>query len=533
MRRSAAVLLIAVAVGLALRLYVFEHLDLRGWPGPAAPQLLVAGALADGAFGWAGWVVTAFLPLADGDLLGAGRLIQLAATALGCLGAGLAGHALAGRQGALAAGLLGGCWGLSLYVSVLGGADAPAWGLVWFGVGLAWVAATGTARALPLVAVGAFAAALGAAIKLSAAPALGYLALAPLLALKRGLLHALLVAALLAAGVVPMLDWLASSGGPSTELGAIRLEHVREGLARLAVLGPEERQFEGAFRELFWLSVVGAALPGRAWVPRVLLLGVGLVAIALPPSTLNLEYSIGYRPRWATPSGLAPVVLAACAVALPLRRLRLLGPIRYLPGVALAVLAAGDALAQLQAWDRHRVEHEDAVPWSGWAATDRFAARYGSQGQLGWWSTSTREGIALFELAATAPPGGLMIPMLQDSRESHAVLGAVSEGVWPAITTRQQSCCVSGEGKRACAARVAAELDAAGGMLIVPGKPGERCFQGEGPWSSALYNAAKELGDFEQHGGWHAWRGSGSGGPFPCLPAGERDPGRIEAWRYQ
>ncbi len=264
MRRSAALLLTVVAVGLALRLYVFEHLDLRGWPGPAGPQLLVAGLTADGSFGWAGWLVTAALPLVDGDVLAAGRLLQLGATVLGCLGAGLAGHALAGRQGALAAGLLGGCWGLSLYVSVLGGADGPAWGLVWFGIGLAWLAATGTARLLPLVAVGAFAAALGAAVKLSSAPALAYLALAPLLALRRSVLHAVVVTALLALGVLPLVDWLGSTGGPSVELADVRVEHVLEGVRRLAVLGPEEGQNEGAFRELFWLALVGAALPGRA-----------------------------------------------------------------------------------------------------------------------------------------------------------------------------------------------------------------------------------------------------------------------------
>ena len=533
MRRSAAVLLAAVAVGVALRLYVFQHLDLRGWPGPAAPQILVAGLTADGALGWAGWLITATLPLVDGEVLAAGRLVQLASTVLACLGAALGGHALAGRQGALAAGLFGGCWGLSLYVSILGGADAPAWGLVWFGVGLACAAATGSARLLPLVAVGAFAAALGAAVKLSAAPALSYLVAAPLLGLRRSLPHALAVAALVAVGIVPMLDWLASAGGPSAELGDIRLEHVREGLARLRVLGAQEGMNEGAFRELFWLALVGAVLPGRAWVPRLVLFPLGVVLIALPPSTLNLDYSVGYRPRWATPSGLAPVLLAACAVALPLRRLRPLGPLRYLPGVVLAGLAAADGLAFVQAWDRHRVAEEDAVPWSGWVPPARFADRYEGQARLSWWSTSTEDGIGLYELAGTAPPGGLLIPALHDSREGHALLGAAAAGVWPAASTRADQCCAGGEQLRACAARVAAELDAAGAMIIVPGNPSERCFPGVGPWSSALYNAAKELGDFERHGAWHAWRGSGSGGAFPCLVEGARDPAAIEAWRYQ
>ncbi len=534
MRRSVAIVVAAVTVGLALRVYLLGHLDLRGWPGPAAPDMLVAGLLADGSRQWAGWLVTGALPLVDGDVLAAGTLLKLVATALGCAGAALAGHAIGGRVVALAAGLLGGSWGLALYVSVLGGADAPSWGLLWFGVGLAWWGARMGPRALPLVALGGGLAALGVAVKFAAAPALAYLAIAPLLAVRRGVGQGIGVTIAIGLGVWLLTPWLSPPpGGPDARLADLQWEHVVEGLRRLDTLDATERMAEGLFDELWVLALVGAALPGRAWLPRVALLVGGAALVALPASSWNVGYDVGYRPRWALPSGLGFVVLAAAAVALPLRRLRLLGGLRHLPGVGLAAYAACDGLAFLHAWSEHRVAHEEAAPLTAWIPPERFTDRYADQAELGWWSTSTEDGIGLYTLAGTAPSGGLMLPMLQDGRESHALLGAAVAGVWPAVASSPELCCEGGEAREACAQRVVAALDAAGAMIIVPADPAARCASGVAAWSSSLYNAATELGPFRQSGAWFVWTGSGSGGDMPCVHGGSGASDALEGWRYQ
>jgi hypothetical protein len=125
-----------------------------------------------------------------------------------------------------------------------------------------------------------------------------------------------------------------------------------------------------------------------------------------------------------------------------------------------------------------------------------------------------------------------MLPHLSDGRDSHARLGAVVAGVWPAVATRREHCCDTRVPIDECAAGIVSELDAAGAMLIVPGDPMERAFNGVASWSAALYRQASKLGDFERYGReWYVWRGTGAGGPMPCMERVALDWSINEGWK--
>ena len=126
---------IAAALGLALVFHglLLSALDLSDLPGPGSALWALDAFQGTMKEGLASFPLRLTTPLLG---LHALRLQQVMALLLATWGVALGARALGG-SGALAA-TAAACWGLVQYQSILLDVGTTAWGLSWFGLGLAW-----------------------------------------------------------------------------------------------------------------------------------------------------------------------------------------------------------------------------------------------------------------------------------------------------------------------------------------------------------------------------------------------------------
>ncbi|MFT5684854.1 MAG: hypothetical protein ACI8RZ_005799, partial [Myxococcota bacterium] len=247
----------------------YSGLDLRSMPGPGGVKMITALAEGDTGRDWCTWLIAAVMPLTDGAILPAARLVMEGGALAAVLGSTLAGHALGGWRAGLCTGALAATWGWLIFTAIILGADAPACGLAWLGVGLCWMASRSGLAGLPVSLAGAILVAFAAAVKIVALPAAALLAIGPLLARRRwhGLLHALAAGAGLLIGRARLLG---SGVNHVSEIPSPDLAVLAEGLSRVQeILGSTVQ--EDVLLQLLALGAVGALLPGRRWGARLLL----------------------------------------------------------------------------------------------------------------------------------------------------------------------------------------------------------------------------------------------------------------------
>ena len=496
---------LALVGGLVLHAVVLFGLDLHDLPGPGG--VLLARDLFQGQHSQG---PASFLAL-PGVMLGLEpglRLANAAALFAAMVGAGLAAAALAGRAAAPWAVLLTAGWAVVGHQAVLVDAGAYAWGLAWLGLGLSWWACA--QRRGGLAALGALLLALGVAVKASALPVLVLLPLAPWLKARaeptgpRGHGPALLSAAmLLGLGIGAGLGW-ALQGPEQPWLGAQAVDRSLAGsgwLLALVAMG-ERGLVQGSFPVLVVLAGLGAVVLVRRQPLALAVLALSLVALAvigearaerlqprhLLPASVGLVALVAALSRWRRPRWVAPVALG------------------LLCGVAVM-----DSLAFAHAFSQQRERFAQTRTARLPPVPGVLLNRYGA---LPWtlFYESSISGVAeLVALPGTAP-GGVASPSYQERRDVHLELATLQAGA-PYRRLGADRCCLMGQDRAACAAEVVRALDAAGALLVLPGKlevvtPDDRAFARL--LQQALGGAARRPTR------WRVVRGTGSGGELPC-----------------
>jgi hypothetical protein len=495
----------------------YDGLDLRSMPGPGGVKMLTA--LAEGNTGrdWCTWLIAAALPLTDGAILPASRIVMEGGALAAVLGATLAGHALSGWRAGLCAGGLAATWSWLVFTSVTLGADAPACGLAWLGVGLCWMAGRSGLVGLPVSLLGAGLVAFAAAVKIVALPAAALLAIGPMLARKwwHGLLHAAAAAAGLLWG---RERWLASSESHVSGMPTPDLAVILEGLSQVeALLGSTIR--EDILLQLLVLGAVGALLPGRRWLPRLLLAGLTVGVFGFTAQTISDKL----RPRYLVPASLSPIVLSGVVLALlptlcaPIRRLRLLRPLAWVPLVGVCGGLSLDALGLLHGWSSLVGRFDDTRPAVLAEPPQGWMFRYHRLPRIMLTDHTAVGAAALVELARSAPAGGAAVIPLRDAREFHlTAAAALAEHPYTVLESRR--CCQGAD--TGCAAQTVAALDAAGARLILPTTAGadNRVPHQHKAFARAIQTAAESIRPMEEAGPWwQVWQGAGSSGTLPCL----------------
>jgi len=508
----------------ALQAGLRAGLDRTDLPGPGGVKVLTALATGDLDRDGLTRLAAPLLALTD-PLTAVEGVVALGALAM-VAGAMLAARALAGRPAALLAGVVAATFGQGALSAVLLGPDAPATGLVWLGVGLAWWGARTGGPALAAVVVGVALGVAGAVVKINAAPALALLALTPLLVPSRrpaqlgGALVALGVGAALAVGLLPDDPTQQASAPADLSWGALR-----GGLDAILSLPDRQQPAATPLIQLAGLGLVGAALPGPRWGTRLVVAGIGIAAAAVAAVTVGDLL----RPRYLMAAALPAIALAGALGGLPLR----LVPAGWARGLAGAGLAAAvslplmaDTLAYLHAWDARRVALVGTRPTTLPAPPAAWSRRYTRMTDLVLTDSSEVGAARLVAEAASAPPGGVATVPLRDAREFHLSAGASLAGR-PYRVLEARRCCEGAPLDR-CAADVVAALDGAGARLLLP-RPVDRRMRVPRPhqaWWSALSAAAEAQGGLEVLDAWWLRREpTGAGGPLPCAPAAPA-PGR-------
>ncbi len=548
-RRSLLVVLVVLGVALGFRYYLGGHLDLRGAPGAGAIQRLALVSVGDVSH-WDSRLVGLLLPLVDGDVLSAGRLAGALGGALGALGALLCAWAVGGPIAGLAAGLLAAVWARGVFITLTYGMEGPAWGIAWLGVGLVWMGAV-TRRWWGLVGVvsGAALTMLGAAVKGTALPAMGYLVVAPFLVRKSRRAAAAVAGALLATTWWCRNQFFADSVPPlpsgSLEIGVAA---AVEGLQSLADQ-PDSKPL-GWLPELGAVSLLGALLPGAGWWRRVLVGGGSAVVVGLTVNHLLTGDHLGpmLRMRYLVPPILGPLVLFGCAVGWGVRRWgtvvdtllfrrkpELHSPVGWLAaalhGVGLlgallpAWVGALDAMALCRAWGNQRSVLEGARPSTIPVAPRIWTDRYAHLGSGSFFNTSAIGGIDLFELAKDGPDAGVATVPLRDEREGHLTLSANLQRI-PSWVLHPRHCCDQEVATATCAAQVVADIDAGGVLLVLPQLGADPRGRVDGrllPWTRWLFAAAESRGAVESSSAWWAtFQGRGESPPTVCGWTGDQ-----------
>jgi hypothetical protein len=516
---------LVVAAAVAVRVRVFAGLDLRDLAGPGGVQIIAALTEGNPERDNASAFFAAFSPLFS-DAESATRVVCGLGGVLAVLGAALAGRGLAGRTGAVVAGLVAAFWSQAVYVSLLLGGGGPAMGLAWLGAGLALVSARLGWIGVVLAPVGLALAVEGIEVKESALPVVAVIAVAPLLVPRgRWKLGVALAAALAVAGwfsqdvlvpgetthvaEVPAPSWAVITSG--WERLRVLLQSYAEGL----VMGP-----------LAAVAVVGALLPGRRWLGRLLLGVLGGLALCFTAEAVGDRL----RPRVITAAALPAVLLVGCAVGIGVDHVRAVLAWLFpetrkasvaLAGVALLVLFPlwQDTMAFHEAWALLRVEHLGARAPALPSATPAWRAHYQRVGDLDFNGTSDQGALDLVRLGREAPPGGVASVPLRDARHYHMRAGAGLVGK-PALVLDVPRCCLDGEDPSTCARRIVDALDGAGMTLLLPVQVGRtpRVPRRHHAFWMALDDAAGQAGGVSTEGPW--WRvrpAGGTGGTAPCI----------------
>jgi hypothetical protein len=499
-------------LGLGLRLLLLHGLDLGDLPGPGGVQFLALALEAEGqdpplpALVFLG----AMRALPFAGPVGAVRVLMLASSLLGLAGAMLAAGAVAGRRGALVAGLLVAAWSLHAQQALLLGMDAPAAGLAWLGVGLAFAGCRMGWRGLPVALVGGLLASIGAGLKPVALPPVVLLALVPFLhgrSWRRAL--AFVAAVALAAWGGQLLLVGAATSSPAVDAGAPGLAALTQGLQRFLEL--RRNAPDGALGELALLGLACALVPGPRWWARALLITMGLLALALACHTLGDLL----RVRFLVPSALGLLVVAGAGLgrASELRWLR--WPTWGLVALITAMLTM-DSLAFHHAWSQTRGPVVGTAPARLPPAPAAWQRRY--QGLIFDESLSTPGAVELMRLATEAPAPGVATIMLQDGREAHVQAAAALSGR-PSTLLDPQRCCLADEPLGRCTLRVMSELDKAGALAIMlpPGGNVARIPREAYAFTVQLQSMALGQQRLQSQGQWWAtMQGRASGGPLPC-----------------
>ncbi len=498
----------------------YGGLDLRSMPGPGGVKMITALAEGNTARDWCTWLIAVAMPLTDGAILPASRLVMEGGALAAVLGACLSGHALGGWRVGLCTGGLAATWGWLIFTATMLGADAPACGLAWLGVGLCWVAGRSGLVGLPVSLVGAALVTFAAAVKIVALPAAALLAIGPLLAGRwwHGLLHALAAGAGLALG---RARWLATGESHVTEVPTPDLAVVQEGLTRVQeILGSTIR--EDVLLQILAMGVLGALIPGRRWGVRLLLAALTVGIYGFTAQTISDKL----RPRFLIPATLAPIVLAGVLLALlpdvtaRVRALRPLRPLAWLPLVGVCGGLTLDALSLLHGWSSLVGRYDTTLPADLPEPPTGWMFRYHRMSRLMHTDHSAIGATALVGLTQQAPAGVATIP-LRDAREFHLTAAAALSG-HPYTVLETGRCCKGGEKGSVgdCATRTVAALESAGARLILPTGAGadNRVPMQHKAFAAALEQAAATIRPIEEAGTWwRVWEGAGSGGELPCL----------------
>lgn len=559
----AAILAVILVVAWGLRRYFALHLDLRDFPGPASGHILTrAGPAAIDGPGVDAHLSREAL-LLGGPMLPAMRQVMMIWGLMGVAGAALGGAAVAGRLGALAAGFMAAAWSQSLMLALMVSYDTVGYGASWLGLGLALAACRWGGEAPPpwarspdaapqgapppaaagrlVLGVGrelAWLAALtlgcmlvvyGLGAKEVAHPLLPMLAAAPFF-IRRGWWRWGAAAAVVGTIGVWGLSWQLKLGlvDPNSPRHVRRLPDldpmaVPRGLARcwdLLQVGPG-LQFN-IMLAVTGVALLGALIPGRAWLGRLALLAVSAVALGLSWDLVGDWLRLRYL---AVPS-LPILLLAAGAVAAAGRLLRFF-PLTLVPALLVAGLFTADALDFGRQWSKLRepfTEIEASTlpipPAWPWHQNDHLVGNaFGDYTLTG--------GISMLELVAQGPPGGVATIPIRDGRDSHITAAAVLEGK-PYTVLDSPSCCQDDRATIDCALQVVDAIDAAGGMMLLPrmvqGDPRLTMPALEG-WRGVLKDAARARGELVPASRfWWSYIGKGSGGSLPCNPGTAASP---------
>lgn len=498
---------LALVLGFSLHLFLLAGLDLEDLPGPGGVLLvrdLLLGEHAQGPASWLGLPLVALGLRADL----AARLMMSGGLLVAMLGAALAAWALAGRRAAPWAALLTASWVIAAHQAWLMDPGGPAWGLSWLGLGLAWWGCT--RHRLGLAATGAGLLALGVAAKASALPVLALLVVAPWLrspgdapapVQRAWLWRGVSLAVGLAVGAA--LGW-ALQGPDQPWIGAQAAAGGDGAGWLLAVLAlPERGLAQGWFGPALGLGLLGAGLLARR---QPLALAVLLLA-ALSLAMVGEARAERLQPRHLLPASLGLVVLVAS-----------LGCWRRPPWVPAGLLAllcgilALDSLAFAGAFAQQRVRFEAAAPAALPSAPALLARRYP---ELPWtvFHQSSIAGASELMAQPTAAQAVAVVasPPYQERRDTHLEVAARLAGQSYLRLTAER-CCTPGQDSSQCAADVVAGLDAAGVLLVLPGKV-EVVSPEARPFAQALFEAAP---DQRRRTRWNVVRGRGEGAELPC-----------------
>ena len=485
-------------------------------PGPGGVKMITALVEGNTRRDWCTWLIAAVTPLTDGSILSASRLVMVGGALAAVLGACMAGHALGGWRAGLCAGGLAATWGWSIFTSIMLGADAPACGLAWLGVGLCWMAGRAGLAGLPVSLTGAMLVTFAAAVKIVALPAAALLAIGPLLTRRwwLGLLHAAAAGAGLLLG---RSRWLSTPDSHVSEIPTPDIAVITEGLSHIQdLLGSSVR--EDVILQLLALGAVGALIPGRRWPVRLLLAALTVGVFGFTAQTISDKL----RPRYLIPASLAPVVLAGVLLAVLPRwtaRVRLLRPLRPLAWLPLAGVCMGltlDSLGMLHGWSSLVERFDTTFPAALPTPPQGWMFRYHRLSRLMHTDHAAVGATDLVLLAQHAPASGVATIPLRDAREFHLTAAAGLAGL--PYTVLETNLCCRGEDDD-CAERTIATLESAGARLVLPTELGadNRVPRQHKAFARALRQAADRIRPMKDAGNWWmVWEGSGDGGELPC-----------------
>jgi hypothetical protein len=510
------------------RTWIVGGLDLRDHAGAAGPITLSQAAMGEFHRGLDVWLIGQAMPWVDNDPMAGAHLVSLLSSMGMVLGALMGGWAVAGRRGALGAGLVTAAWSLSIYPAVVVGADPPAYGLIWLAAGMTWLGARMGWKGLLLLAGGCVLAGFATAVKESALPGVVVAAMAPLVIRKRYL-------SLIPCVVVTYfaLKWGWDTFEPRQkfifdQIPPVTLQSFQHGWTEVGLL-PKRQMAAGVFGDLTWLCLLGAFLPGPAWKQRVAI-GLGsLGCLWLCARTIDVATNAPVVPRRLIGVCFGLVVMGGVGLGMLQHSLRRWPVLSWLPMAVVTLMFFLDSWAYYYAWGQQRqsIAGGEAPTFS--EAPDAWAQRYGQMTDMDFRDLSAYGSLEFVDLVESHP-AGVALPRLRDERHAHLVAAAELADI-PWVVLDPGTC--SGPART-----VLADTAAAGMLVVLPTHlPGINRVNGEslvwegrmdctkGPgkqpfdycWVLQLEQAAESMGVLEEQGRfWRTLAPTGSGGEIPC-----------------
>ena len=513
-------LVFCLVVAAAVRFSIVWGMDLRGAFGPDAPGAAASALLGPFTHPYPlhPLAISLLTPLAGGDPVPAALVLSLVAGLAMVAAIWAMARMLGGEHAGRAAGAVAACTPLLVYPSLLGGGDAPAMAVAWWGLALAWRGARGRWRqaawgsdvaghgqVLALVG-GVWLIGLSAAFKPIALPSAIYLVLVPVLGGRWTLKWLGVGGALALVTAWPFLGPLVAPDPtlgllgswwqpvvPSTPLDCWTC--LVGGVTRLAQADQGSSWILGL--PLLVLAVFGGVGRGQVRRERLALLALGSLALVLVAGMLGDRF----RPRYVASGLVGWVVLAGFAVT-PLRHWRwssaaAASPLQrtsFLETLPMSLVMTLFIMSSLRFWDGMgllRTQEEGAAPprglVAGWAEDFRPQDAYLDASicgalELQRWAD---------DWVDTLPSSGtvLVVP-LRDGREWHLVGELRVRRPDLEVIILSQECCPHPLSE--CAERIPVALaQTGGGAVIAPLNPEGRCETGAvGPvgaeWTSAL-----------------------------------------------